>query len=270
MGIETVADDLIQRMRDTAKAARGKLIQRLRDWVGDAETELARLLPSVPRSEVSEWGRRMRDGDEAAEKDLEKRLHSEHAAAAWELVWHYHDEITDHIWYELRKLRRQKQPRQVKPAAEFNSDEESIFHSDVESIFHSAAVKFLARVNKGTFEAREAKQLRAFVKLVALSGIIDRVRREKSSRRMEGDQDQILEGLPGREPSPDQVVAENDEITQLLKLSEKDKQMLQLIREGYTFAEIAQQMNVQRNTPNVWMTRLRQRLLSLGKKGHRP
>jgi len=110
--------------------------------------------------------------------------------------------------------------------------------------------EFFARLGRGEIAFDNAGQLAKFLALVAQSKVANETKRRtalKCDVKREVDLSDNLFHVPGRsrDPTPSQRVAANDELETVLSRHPKlHRNVVELRRQGFTFTEIGEQLNI--------------------------
>jgi RNA polymerase sigma-70 factor (ECF subfamily) len=163
----------------------------------------------VQRSDFAEFLRRIRDGDEAAARELVRRFEP--------------------------LIRREVRLR--------IGDGRLNRSFDSQDVSQSVLASFFTRAASGEYELDRPDQLGRLLMTMARNRLISRTRRERrlvrDVRRVVGEP-MLLEQLVDRQPSPSDVVSRKEQLDRLkAALTTNEQQILELRALGFTWDEIA-------------------------------
>lgn len=108
----------------------------------------------------------------------------------------------------------------------------------------SVLASFFARVSAGQFDLREPEQLVALLRKMVMNKVASASRKQRQKRRDQHRQTELETGmineLAGSDPTPSQIVANKDLVSQVRKrLSEEEQQIADLRAQGMAWEEVA-------------------------------
>lgn len=142
---------------------------------------------------------------------------------------------------------------------------------DTVDVCQSVLANFFVRVSVGEFDLHQPEQALHLLLVMARNKLRDKARRQQAVRR---DQRRLeaqanLDGVAGREPSPDRVAAGRDLLAEVRRLlSDEERHLADRRAQGREWTEIAAELGIQPDAARKKLSRALDRVVArLGLEG---